>query len=203
MTRAAVAGLPRDGDHGSYPEGVLSEPFPATQLLHGIRLRVADLSDAEALAAAYQRNRAYLSPWEPLREDSFFTPTGQRSVLRSKLVQHAAGTEVPWVLVHHERIIGTITLTGIVGGPFQSANLGYWVDGEYAGRGIGTAAVASVIELGRSQLGLHRIQAATLLENAASQKVLARSGFERIGMAPDYLRIAGEWQDHLLFQRIL
>ncbi|MCC3301796.1 GNAT family N-acetyltransferase [Arthrobacter sp. zg-Y895] len=182
---------------------MLSEPFPATQLLHGVRLRVADLSDADALAAAYDRNRAYLAPWEPLREDSFFTPAGQRSVIRSKLVQHAAGTEVPWVLVHQERIIGTITLTGIVGGPFQSANLGYWVDGDYAGRGIGTAAVAAVVELGRSQLGLHRIQAATLLENAASQRVLDRSGFERIGMAPDYLRIAGEWQDHLLFQRIL
>ncbi|MDM7988996.1 GNAT family N-acetyltransferase [Arthrobacter sp. zg-Y877] len=182
---------------------MLSEPFPATQLLHGVRLKTADLSDADSLAAAYQRNRSYLAPWEPLREDTFFTPAGQREVLRAKLVQHAAGTEVPWVLVHEERIIGTITLTGIVGGPFQSGNLGYWVDGDYAGRGIGTAAVAAVVELSRSELGLHRVQAATLLENAASQKVLARSGFERIGMAPDYLRIAGKWQDHLLFQRIL
>ncbi|MCC9205091.1 GNAT family N-acetyltransferase [Arthrobacter sp. zg-Y769] len=182
---------------------MLSEPLPAPQLLHGIRLRVADLSDAEALAAAYQRNRSYLAPFEPLREDTFFTPAGQRAVLRSKLVQHAAGTEVPWVLAHHERIVGTITLSGIVGGPFQSGNLGYWVDGDYAGRGIGTAAVEAVVELSRSELGLHRVQAATLLDNEASQKVLARSGFERIGMAPDYLRIAGEWRDHLLFQQIL
>ncbi|WP_442858654.1 hypothetical protein [Arthrobacter sp. 9V] len=47
------------------------------------------------------------------------------------------------------------------------------------------------------------MQAATLVHNAASQTVLKRSGFERIGVAPSYLQIAGEWQDHVLFQRIL
>jgi ribosomal-protein-alanine N-acetyltransferase len=33
--------------------------------------------------------------------------------------------------------------------------------------------------------------------------VLTRAGFERIGVAPSYLHIAGRWQDHVLFQRIL
>jgi ribosomal-protein-alanine N-acetyltransferase len=33
--------------------------------------------------------------------------------------------------------------------------------------------------------------------------VLARVGFERIGFAPGYLKIAGQWQDHVLFQRLL
>jgi len=50
---------------------------------------------------------------------------------------------------------------------------------------------------------LHRLQAATLLHNSGSQRVLADNGFERIGIAPQYLRIAGEWQDHLLFQLLL
>ena len=41
------------------------------------------------------------------------------------------------------------------------------------------------------------------VHNAVSQRVLQRSGFDRIGLAPQYLKIAGRWQDHLLFQRIL
>ena len=45
------------------------------------------------------------------------------------------------------------------------------------------------------ELGLHRLQAETLLDNVASQKVLERNGFVRIGMAPTYLKIAGRWQD--------
>ena len=40
----------------------------------------------------------------------------------------------------------------------------------------------------------------TSLGNVASQAVLARNGFERYGLAPRYLRIAGRWQDHVLFQ---
>ena len=50
------------------------------------------------------------------------------------------------------------------------------------------------------ELGLHRIQAETLLHNIRSQRVLERGGFVRIGMAPAYLNIAGTWQDHILYQ---
>ena len=49
----------------------------------------------------------------------------------------------------------------------------------------------------------YRLQAATLTHNAASRKVLERAGFTEIGLAPAYLKIAGAWQDHILYQRIL
>ena len=52
------------------------------------------------------------------------------------------------------------------------------------------------------ELGLHRIQAGTLLHNTGSQRVLERNGFQRFGVAPQYLRIAGQWQDHALYQLI-
>lgn len=58
------------------------------------------------------------------------------------------------------------------------------------------------MNLAFTELGLHRVQAATLLNNAGSQRVLEKNGFERIGVARRYLRIAGKWQDHVLFQRI-
>jgi ribosomal-protein-alanine N-acetyltransferase len=32
--------------------------------------------------------------------------------------------------------------------------------------------------------------------------VLEKNGFERIGLARRYLKIAGEWRDHFLFQRV-
>ncbi|WP_326941292.1 GNAT family N-acetyltransferase [Arthrobacter sp. SPG23] len=101
------------------------------------------------------------------------------------------------------RIVGAITLTGIVRGPFLSANAGYWIDKEFTGRGLGAAALGYVLAAAKNKLGLHRVQAATLKHNAASRKILARAGFEEIGLAPSYLKIAGIWQDHVLFQRIL
>jgi ribosomal-protein-alanine N-acetyltransferase len=52
------------------------------------------------------------------------------------------------------------------------------------------------------ELGLHRVQAGTLLHNVGSQRVLERNGFTRIGLAQDFLKIAGRWQDHILFQLV-
>lgn len=166
-------------------------------------LRPLEHSDAPALATAYRRNREHLAPWEPARADEFFTTAGQEAVIQAKLNLYDQGNEVPWVLTTAQAVIGMITLSGIVRGPFLNANLGYWVDEAWTGKRVASSAVAAVVNMGTEEFGLHRIQAATLAHNTASQAVLKRCGFERIGMAPSYLRIAGEWQDHVLFQRIL
>ncbi|MFY9633563.1 MAG: GNAT family N-acetyltransferase [Cellulosimicrobium cellulans] len=165
--------------------------------------RVMHPSDAGPLQAAYQLNRNHLAPWGPDRPAAFYTAEGQAEVIGSKLAQHAAGSEVPFILLEDERLVGALTITGIVRGPFLSANLGYWVDQEFTGRGIGSAAVAFALDYSRKELGLHRLQAATLIHNAASQKVLRKAGFTEIGLASAYLLIAGSWQDHILYQRIL
>ena len=51
-------------------------------------------------------------------------------------------------------------------------------------------------------VGLHRLEAGTLVDNTGSQRVLEKNGFERIGLARQYLHINGTWRDHLLFQRV-
>lgn len=68
------------------------------------------------------------------------------------------------------------------------------------GRGLATAAVRDIMGVAFEELGLHRIQAGTLLHDVRSQHVLERNGFVRFGMAPEYRCIAGEWQDHALYQ---
>jgi ribosomal-protein-alanine N-acetyltransferase len=168
-----------------------------------VRARVLHRSDAGPLAEAYRRNREHLAPWEPVRAEEFFTAEGQSASIDAKLRLFVAGSDVPWVLVDGSRVVGVMNLSGIVRGPFLSAHVGYWVDKDLTGRGIGSAALGFAVEAARTELGLHRLQAATLPNNAASQRILKRTGFEEIGRAPAYLRIAGSWQDHVLFQRIL
>jgi ribosomal-protein-alanine N-acetyltransferase len=73
---------------------------------------------------------------------------------------------------------------------------------EANGRGYASEAVAAMLRLAFDELRLHRVQAETLRHNVRSQRVLAKNGFEHIGMAPRLMRIAGEWQDHDLFQRL-
>ncbi|MBP8537555.1 GNAT family N-acetyltransferase [Streptomyces sp. MK37H] len=166
-------------------------------------MRIAAEDDAEALADAFTRNHEHLRPSSPRRDESFFTADGQAARLRDQLEQWKSGRMVPWVLAGGERILGTVTLSHIVLGPWRNAHLGYWIDAGHVGRGLATLAVRSVCRTADEGLGLHRIEASTLVENVPSQRTLLGCGFIRIGMAPDYLHIAGAWRDHLLFQRVL
>ena len=68
-------------------------------------------------------------------------------------------------------------------------------------RGIATAAVGLAVRWAFDERGLHRLEAGTLVDNLASQRVLERNRFARIGSARSYLNIAGEWRDHILFAR--
>jgi ribosomal-protein-alanine N-acetyltransferase len=80
--------------------------------------------------------------------------------------------------------------------------MGYWVAEAANGRGYASQAVGEMLDHAFGELHLHRVQAETLRHNVRSQRALLRNGFEHIGMAPRYIRIAGEWQDHELFQRL-
>jgi ribosomal-protein-alanine N-acetyltransferase len=162
--------------------------------------RLISPADATEVAALLTANRDFLAPFEPARSASYFTAESQLTGIEDVLDRHAQGTVLPHVILDSGRVAGRITLNGIVRGPFLSCSVGYWVGESANGRGLATAALREMVGIAFTRLGLHRIQAETLLDNIGSQRVLERNGFERIGMAPAYLRIAGRWQDMILFQ---
>lgn len=167
-------------------------------------LRPVGIGDGALLARAYIRNRAHLAPWEPLRDEDFFSEAWHERDITQHVADASRGRNVRFVITSDDgEIRGRVNLNNIVRGAFCSADLGYWVDGAAQGQGVATRAVECVMRHARETLSLHRVQAATLVHNVASQRVLDANGFERIGLAPRYLRIAGAWQDHLLFQRLL
>jgi ribosomal-protein-alanine N-acetyltransferase len=163
--------------------------------------RLVRVSDAAALAALLRVNREFLAPWQPARADDYFTASGQRDIVAKQLEEHAAGRCVPHVIVGDDDTpVGWIALNGVVRGALQSASIAYWVDQSHTGRGLATAAVHAITRMAFDDLGLHRIQAETLPHNRSSQRVLERVGFRRYGVAPQYLKIAGRWQDCVLYQ---
>jgi ribosomal-protein-alanine N-acetyltransferase len=162
--------------------------------------RLVSMEDAEALAAVLSANREVLAPWDPIRNEHYFTVDAQRTGLEQVLDGYARKAVVPLAIVDQDgAIVGRITISGITYGALQSAAIGYWVAQSCNGRGFATAAVAEVIAIAFGELGLHRLQAETLLHNVGSQRVLIRNGFQPFGIAPKYLKIAGTWQDHILF----
>ena len=84
-------------------------------------------------------------------------------------------------------------------GVTQCCTLGYWIGARFARQGYMTSAVKALIPFIFKTLGLHRIEAACLTDNGASQRLLVRNGFRQEGLARHYLLINGAWADHLLF----
>ncbi|MFI8892229.1 GNAT family N-acetyltransferase [Streptomyces paradoxus] len=130
---------------------------------------------AEALLAFERENRAYFARTVPDRGDAFFTPEGFAAQLQALLdEQHARVCRFHVVLGEDGELIGRINLLDLVDG---SAELGYRVGEQAAGRGVATAAVAQVCRLAAADYGLTSLTARTTLDNPASMKVLARNGF--------------------------
>lgn len=165
-----------------------------------ITLRRLRTDDAPALTDLLIRNRAFMTPWEPTRDDDYFTPRWQEGEVARLVALAGTGVMDPFVILDEDGIAGRITVNNIVRGPLLSASVGYWVDEARGGRGVASAALAALIPIAFGELGLHRLEAGTLTHNVRSQRVLLKNGFVQYGLAPRYLRIDGAWQDHLLYQ---
>jgi [ribosomal protein S5]-alanine N-acetyltransferase len=161
--------------------------------------RLVSADDAEPLARLLAENRDYLAPWSPLQDDAYFTAAGQREVIARQLAAYERGAMLPLLIVDGGEVAGSLNLNSIIRGAFQNASVGYWVSQERAGHGLAGTAVAEAVGIAFGELGLHRLDAATLLHNTPSQRVLARNGFRPFAVAESYLKIAGRWQDHILF----
>jgi ribosomal-protein-alanine N-acetyltransferase len=159
-------------------------------------------SDAEELAALYCANRDHLVPFVEIRDMTFFTAEGQRKRIERAAATAANGDGWRFAIVNSGLIAGTVGVTNVVRGPLQCAKLGYWVDRAQHGHGLATRAVDEVAAFAFEKAGLHRLEAWTLVDNVASQRVLEKNGFERFGLARALLLVDGEWRDHLLFERI-
>jgi ribosomal-protein-alanine N-acetyltransferase len=99
-------------------------------------------------------------------------------------------------------IIGVCNFTNILRGVFQACFLGYSVDHKHQGQGIMYEALKASTDFVFKHLKLHRIMANYMPRNEKSGKLLRKLGFVVEGFARDYLKINGQWEDHILTSKI-
>lgn len=171
--------------------------------LDGERVYLRSLApgDAEALHALRLRNRTFFEPYEPEQSDADFTLEAVRRSIVRALDEERAGTSYTFGIFDAagETPAGRLRLTNVFRGPWQNANLGYYVDRACNGRGFATEAVRLGCRFAFEHAGLHRVQAAVMLDNARSIRVLEKAGFRREGVALRYLNLAGAWRDHTIY----
>lgn len=90
----------------------------------------------------------------------------------------------------------------VVRGAVQACHLVYSIDASQQGGRVMFECLSALIPHVWTTYGLHRVMANYLPENTRSARLLERLGFEIEGQARDYLKIAGQWRDHVLTPRI-
>lgn len=163
-----------------------------------LQLRILLPEHAPLLQAYLLENRAHLAPWEPLRNESYFTLEQCEERLFHSFRQMEAGTAVCFALFSGEAMIGSCNFNNIVRGVFQACHLGYAIAQSHQGQGYMAEAVQAGIRHIFEVEGVHRIMANHVPENLRSAALLQRLGFEREGYAKSYLKINGVWRDHVL-----
>jgi [ribosomal protein S5]-alanine N-acetyltransferase len=81
----------------------------------------------------------------------------------------------------------------------HDAEIGYELSPDHWGHGYATEAVRAILRFGFEELGLHRITAWTVADNAASARVLAKVGFALEGRLRDRESFKGRYWDVLVF----
>lgn len=176
------------------------DPLPVVTTAR-VELRPPIMSDYEQWATLRAESRDFLTPWEPTWPPDDLT----RNAFRHRLRRYAreAREDIGYTLFLFGRgdgaLLGGVTLSGVRRGVTQSCALGYWMGQRHAGRGLMTEAVRGVAVHVFETMRLHRVEAACLPSNEASRAVLRKVGFSEEGLARQYLRINGQWRDHLLF----
>ncbi len=181
-----------------------SGPAPASLArLDGdlVFLRPPAPEDWEPWAEVRRESRAYLKPWEPTWPADALTESAYLRRVRRLVTEWKADEGYSFHVFERVRgrLVGGIGLTQVRRGVAQTGTLGYWIGQRYERRGYTTEAVGLVVRFAFRTLQLHRIEAACLPDNLPSRRVLEKSGFVREGYARQYLRIAGDWRDHLTF----
>jgi ribosomal-protein-alanine N-acetyltransferase len=182
----------------------VSGPAIARDRLHegDTAIRPMEASDLPALVEARIRNREFLTEWEPTRDESFYSPAGQARELALDDAAWRTATAFPFAILDAadgDRLIGRVALANVVRGVWQNATLGYWVSADAGSRGHATTAVRLVLRFAFEVAGLHRVQPAIMPRNVRSRRVVEKCGFRHEGVALNYLKINGVWEDHDLY----
>ena len=166
-------------------------------------IRLVTSDDAAAITEHVVRDRESNARWDPAFSTEYYTLDGQRQRIERMLARHRAGESWPGVILAGQTVIGQITVQEILQRAWRKASIGYWVGTPHQGHGHATRAVDLVVGVMTRDLGLHRAEAHTQIENLASQNVLRKNRFRPAGILQSCMFSAGAWHDEILWERLL
>ena len=181
----------------------MSNSWPVVLSSQEIYLRPLRFRDRTLWNQVRADNREWLSPWEAIipaiSQDSYKELPSYFEMV--KILNHEArhGRSFSFAIWHGKSLIGQISLGGVIYGAMRGGHIGYWIDRNFANRGLTTKAVEMLTQYAFDALKLHRVEINLRPENASSRRVAEKAGYTLEGERSRYLHIDGQWRDHICF----
>ncbi|WP_425406416.1 GNAT family N-acetyltransferase [Hwanghaeella sp.] len=193
-----AGGLPRDAAMFDF----FRPKFPSLKLTGPrVYIRPPAAADQRAWLDLRRTSRDFLEPFEPAWPKDALTPAAYRRRMRRAHADWQASLGYAFFIFSRrdDSLLGGITVTNVRRGVIQAGNIGYWIGEPHKRNGYMFEAVQLCLDFCFRNLDLHRVEAACLVDNTPSKRLLEKSGFKGEGRARQYLCIAGKWQDHDTF----
>ena len=162
-----------------------------------VELKLLDHTDAKALFALVDRNRAVLREWLPWL-DYNQTVNYSQSFIRSCLETYAANKGFAAGIWYRGQLAGVVSYH-----PINWANrkvaLGYWVGAEFQGRGLAKKATRVLVDYAFTKLDLNRVELFCATGNLKSQRVARALGFREEGIHRQAEWLYDHFVDHIAF----
>ncbi len=154
-----------------------------------ITLHLLHEKDAAALFQFELENREFFERLVPGRGDDFYVFENFLSRHQELLKEQQEGF-ANFYLIKNDTgdILGRINLVDIDRN-HQTAEIGFRVGANYGGQGIGHRALNLLLD---TDLGLRQIHGKTTTVNQASRKILAKNGFEKVGVSEEEFEMNGQ-----------
>jgi ribosomal-protein-alanine N-acetyltransferase len=170
-----------------------------------VTLRPLRRRDEADWARIRSRSPGWFRQWDSTRPPESSEPGMNFAQLVATFAGRARrGQMLPWAVEYTPPggkpvFAGQVTVSGITRGSACWAQVGYWIDPQWAGRGIIPTAVAMASDYCFQELSLHRIEIAIRPENANSLAVVRKLGARYEGRRERYMHVDGAWRDHDVF----
>jgi ribosomal-protein-serine acetyltransferase len=163
-----------------------------------IALVLAEERHAQAMTDLIARNQDRLARWEPWAEQPA-TLESTRAYIRAALDDFVRGRQISTIITldRGRRFVGRC---GIRINPYAgSGDVGYWIDGDFEGRGITSRSARALVASVFAELGLAKVELRTSVANRRSRALAERLGFGLEGILPSALHFTHRADDVALY----
>jgi ribosomal-protein-serine acetyltransferase len=162
----------------------------------GGALALRDAASVGPMHRLTAANLTRLRHWEDwafaeLHEDA------TRASTRIQLAAFAVGRALPLAILQDGAYVGSLGVR--IDLQRETAELGYWIDEAFEGRGLVTRGVRAVVEHLAAERGIHRFEIRTAVHNVRSRAVAERAGFRLEGVLTGAFRVGSDRFDAALY----